>query len=380
MTVLYIDPGGDHTQDLSIFTSNSGSVSCSSAAAHTGPRGYLLDLQSTGPHRLVYPSIFGSTPGRFQFWFRRTTDTSGASDASNRNLLTQEPGQLIMNRQTGVVSLNNATSGSGFSPTLNQWYRFTLLRKPNGGNWDCAWLVDGSTQQERINFSVSPVSNGQFGHSAAVDGYGVWNIDDLYVDDDQSYTDPGDIRVTAKLPAGTTGTTNAWGTLGSGTNRWDYVSERPISITNGFTKTGSGGGRVNETFNVQAAGDGDADISGLTILARGAWIYAVRAIAPPGSAAGIILDGTVSDVTLGTSEGYHTVYDTSASYPGANAIGMRSADWDGMSPTRIEWYEGGILLAYLPGETPDPGTPFSRRAGLLSGGGFAAGLRSGGRL
>lgn len=240
MVVVLLEPGTDHTHGTQSLGTVSGSVSSVADASLDGTRAAQINATSTGPHTFLIGGL-GSTPGRISFYVKFTQAPSGT--AISRALCTNLPGDIVVDRATGLVRLNNATSGSGFVPTVDQWYRFCLARRPNASNWDCQWFVNGVAQQERVNFSSGVASSIRFGYADAVDGMGIYRIKHLYIDTDQSYTDPGDIRVTTKRPAGTTGTTNAWDTIGSGTNRWDRVAESPIELANGFGKNGSGGGR-----------------------------------------------------------------------------------------------------------------------------------------
>jgi hypothetical protein len=99
------------------------------------------------------------------------------------------------------------------------------------------------------------------------------NLQHIYVDDGTTLDDPGDIRVTGKKPAALN--TNNFDTLiGSATNRWDYVSDIPVSDSNGIQHAASTD--VQENFTLQTASQGDANLNGATIVARTAWIRAKR--------------------------------------------------------------------------------------------------------
>ena len=96
---------------------------------------------------------------------------------------------------------------------------------------------------------------------------------DIYTDDDSSLTDPGDIYVTAKLPSKLN--TNNFDTLGgSGTNRYDRVSERPLSETNYIQHAAVSD--VQENFGIQGELEGDTNLCGAQIIARAAWAVAKR--------------------------------------------------------------------------------------------------------
>jgi len=90
----------------------------------------------------------------------------------------------------------------------------------------------------------------------------------LYLDDDSSFAYPGDIRVTAKLPA-SDNTVNFDTTVGTGA-----VNERPLSVTNGQQHAAATD--VQENYTLQAASVGDEDLTGTTIVGYTGWVYAKR--------------------------------------------------------------------------------------------------------
>lgn len=167
------------------------------------------------------------------------------------------------------------------------------------------------------------------------------HVDDLYIDDSSALTDTGDIRVTAKLPIGL-GTSNAFDTeVGSGPNRWHNVSERPRDDTIGWQQAGSS--QVQENFILEAAAVGDVNITGLTLVARCAYMLA-KATAGGSGTPGIVDNGSVTAKTLTSATALYTVITDSASYPSNTAgIGMRSTGTTDDSFLT----ECGTLIAYL---------------------------------
>lgn len=91
-------------------------------------------------------------------------------------------------------------------------------------------------------------------------------FDQIYIDGGDDLTDPGNILVTAKLPASVN--EDNWDTtVGTGA-----VNERPVSFTN--YKQDASISDQRQTYTLQTAAVGDVDISGETLLGYMGWAIA----------------------------------------------------------------------------------------------------------
>ena len=182
----------------------------------------------------------------------------------------------------------------------------------------------------------------------------------LYIDDGTTLDDPGDKRATKKQFASTS-TNNYDTTIGSGTNRWDYVSDLPLSTSNGLEQAGAS--QATEVFGIQGAGIGDIDVSNRTITGYMAWIYAKAAAAGTGTPK-LVSNGSDNAISLTTSAAPYTVLTTTATYP-SGAFGMKSTGT--VDDTFL--YEGGVIIGYDNAITANPTrtVPTSLARGLTRG-------------
>lgn len=90
-------------------------------------------------------------------------------------------------------------------------------------------------------------------------------FDQLYIDDGDDLSDPGNVLQTAKLPASVN--ENNW----NGTGGTGAVNERPLSTTNYRNHTAMTVAR--QTYTLQAADVGDVDISGEAVVGYMGWIW-----------------------------------------------------------------------------------------------------------
>ncbi len=101
---------------------------------------------------------------------------------------------------------------------------------------------------------------------------------------------------------------------------------------------------TQENYTLQAAGVGDVDISGSSLVSRCAWIWAKETVGGLGTPK-LMDNGTETAVVLTTAAALYTVITDSALYPGnAAGIGMRSAN----AAAGTFLYECGTLIAYIP--------------------------------
>jgi hypothetical protein len=166
---------------------------------------------------------------------------------------------------------------------------------------------------------------------------------DHYVDDSTALTDPGDIRVTGKMPASISGTTNAWTLVGTAPNRWDAVDERPASTTNRYTQTANT--QVLEQFLVEADSVGDDDITGATFLGLTGWAHYAVAAGAGSTLISMGLQGGLFTLTTTAASGvYQTHFKVATSaHADQDLIGLRSSGTTADS----NFAEAGILIAYI---------------------------------
>ncbi len=171
--------------------------------------------------------------------------------------------------------------------------------------------------------------------------------DELYVDDGTDLADPGAIGVTAKQAAA--GWINQFDTaVGSVTNRWDAVNERPVSTTLGWSQASTA--QVEESYGLQSPSQGDVDLTDATIVSRSAWVYAKGTAGGTGTPA-IIDDGTATVVTLTGTAAIYTKLTDNAAY--SSSVGLRST---GVADDTF-LYDCGVMFAYIAGGTPQARAP-----------------------
>ena len=147
---------------------------------------------------------------------------------------------------------------------------------------------------------------------------------DIYVDDGNTATDPGNIIVTAKRPFAN-GTLNEWttqvgaGSSGYGSGHALQVNERPLSLTNAWSITNAA--LKTEEYTIEGAAVGDLDLTNpnYRIVDYMGWANLKCASAQTGN---IIVNGVASNVSLTTTATVFLKAAGSTIYPsGATAIG-----------------------------------------------------------
>jgi hypothetical protein len=248
----------------------------------------------------------------------------------------------------GTLSLTSANKLSlyGLSTTTtlapNTWYRITISYKISSTTVNEFRLyLNGTLAASRSNLTLAAVgtNNLQLGWVGTTGGTSkLCYLDDIYIDDGADLLDTGDVRVTAKLPAGDTVSTfgTAVGANPATGSRFTNVNERPLNIANGWTSSGGG---QSERYLLQGAADGDVNVSQFVQLGYTGWIYAKRSVA---GAENMVLNGTVVTKSLTTSPATYTQSVSGAGYPGSVAgIGLDA------SASGVTLYENGVVIAYL---------------------------------
>lgn len=341
MAILLIETP-DATQALEFWGSTTGTITYDSTlATKSGLASWKCDSASNATARLRTGTLVN--PARavayYQFTDLPTSTTSilGIFNGSQTVQLKITSGgvlQLFDNAGSQVGS-NGSTLSTGI------WHRICLVLDRGASTQDGKVFLDGNE-----DISATSIDDGTgsfdeviFGWFGAAGTNKVVNVQHAYVDDVTDLTDPGDVRVTAKLPTNSGGT-NGWdGEQASGAE----VNDRPIDETTGHLHAGSDD--QVESSDIQAVGAGDVDITGETILGHTGWVWADRTSGGGGSPSILVNDAeTAIALAVGAPDIFVDV-NTSAGYPsgGTDEIGMHSTN--GSADTN--WYEGGIMIAYI---------------------------------
>ena len=181
-------------------------------------------------------------------------------------------------------------------------------------------------------------------------------FDQLYIDKGDDLSDPGNMLMTAKLPASVND--NDWTTTG-GTGA---VDERPLNETN-YKKHTTVSGTVRQTYTLQAAAVGDVDVSGESQAGYMAWaVVNDHFTAFGGGYIFLVVDG--DDKGDGGPNSFlgdppslvpALIYypTTTGTYP-ADAAGVGMALKNVEDPTSVSLYECGIVICYQGPDTDDP--------------------------
>lgn len=160
-------------------------------------------------------------------------------------------------------------------------------------------------------------------------------FDQLYIDDGDDLSDPGDMRSTHKGPA--TVNENNWNATG-GTGA---IDERPLSETNFKQHTASTG--VRQSYTLQNAATGDVDLTGETLVGHLGWAWAKKGAGDDGDLPALVVNNVVSPIILTTTPKLFKLPVTSTSYPShAAGIGMRSNE----ESADTFMYECGMVVVY----------------------------------
>lgn len=159
----------------------------------------------------------------------------------------------------------------------------------------------------------------------------------LAIDEGDDLTDIGNVLSTAKRSAAVN--EDNWNTTG-GTGA---VNERPPSETN-YVAEVDGIARLRQSYTLEAAGAGDVDISGETLIGYMGWAW-TKISALASEPVDLIVNNVLVDQTLQISNvpGLLRHAVTDASYPShAAGIGMRNAP----ELLTTTMYECGAIVAY----------------------------------
>lgn len=353
MTTTFIESGTAATQDTKFYSAMTGTVASATDQAHTGTRSLKLSTGSPAASATASAptGVLADAGRRWSFWWLSDTAPAAVTDVvialtsggtfvfsirfnTNRTLQIRPNGPSVVNASTAV--------------SLNAWHRISVgYTITNTTTWRIDLYLDGVFQASATSGTLTTTGTSIFRFSltsAAGANVNSW-YSDVYVDDGSDYSDPGDIRVTAKRP-NANGTTNNFvtqigsGGSGYGTGHSPQVNERPLSITNGWSVVAVAA--TTEEYNIESRVTGDVDITRAVIADYAGWVYAKTLNAETGS---VIVNGVSSNISLTTTTTLFTAFAGSTTYPAGTGtdIGMVTTNL----ATTVSLYECGMLIAYL---------------------------------
>lgn len=355
MAAVWMEAGTDATQDLSFFSSTSGTVASASDQAHTGLRSLKLSTGSPAADAQAQAPVLNDAGRRISLWVRFGAAPSSSSVAFVLCLAADGNGihQLRLSASRKVVQLIY-DSGSTFPQVtgtavleLNTWHRITLSYiVTSTTNFTFKCYVNGvldSTMAYTTNALARTGTNKLVCYAQSTIGANVdtW-FDDIYVDDGSDCSDTGDVRVTAKRPNAnstntfdtTTSTTNS----GYGTGNSIYVNQRPLSTTGARRHNGTG--TATENYAIENAATGDVDLTNRALVARLSWMHA------SGVSTDTLFDNNGSATPASGNVGSAGIYykvSTSTTYPSNPATGMGRPTGNA---TDAILNECGVMIAY----------------------------------
>jgi hypothetical protein len=272
--LVFISDCGDSTGDLSELSSPGAAFSVQTGTVHTGTRAYQVTLAGSGVSATV-AGVIADAGRRISFYFRKTANPSSIT----RTIISVTAEWSLGISSTGKLVLVAGSGTSTGATTLlnNTWYRITIASTITNisTNQFRVFLDDGTSaectlsNQTLTSTGTADLSLGDINNADTFN----WFFDNFYIDDGTALDNPSTngLLVTRKAP-NANGTNNAFDTaIGSVTNRWDAVSELPISTAKGWKQAGSS--QVIEAYGIESASQGAVDITGATILGWKAWLY-----------------------------------------------------------------------------------------------------------
>lgn len=345
--ITFLESGTDATGNFSFFTSTTGTVASDATTSKTGLRSIKL---STGSPAVTAGAIAQNTCAdagrRVSVWFKFDTapavqtplfaiQTNGGLGVIAVDLSTT---RKLISRPLGATQVTGTTVLS-----VDTWYRITLsYTVTNTTTFRADVFLNGTPEASATAGTLTRTGSNQLTLQAN-SGFGancnVW-FDNIYIDDGSDYSDPGDIRVTAKRPA-SNNTNNFDTAIGANpANRWTNVNEVPLSTTNGWRHNATTD--VQENYTLETAAVGDVNIAAYPRIGTTAWIWANGAAGGAGTPK-IMANGSETAITLTNAGKLFTVLTTTTAYPNnAAGIGMRSTN----NADDTFLYECGTLIAY----------------------------------
>lgn len=365
----FLESGTDATQGFEFFLSTTisgtGTVTSDTSRPHTGPRS-IKCTQGVGIGTAFATSpdgVFTDSGAQTSFWLNFDTLPGGIQQvcfgrtSGNANVF------AVSVNATGTVRIaptgGTAADGS-VSMAVNTWYRIGVsfyftntttyqikayLHDASGTLLDTITANAGTLTRVGVSRCAYGMLTGSWGNST-----NIW-IDDIYCAtggaSSASQPDTVDIRVTNKRPFAN-GTTNGFATTGTpsgyGTGNAQYVNEQPLSTTNFVSVIAAG--VTTEEYNVEGSTVGDTNLTGVTIIDVGGWLYAKALLSETAS---MIINGASSNVSLVNA---NTMFEN---YAGITTFPLGTGTDIGLTTTAlattVTLYEAGILIAYTPAST-----------------------------
>ena len=330
---------------LASWKSDSGASNNASLVYRVGvvPTGANLGARITAYFRLT--NLPGSTATLF-----------GVTTSANQYLVVRITSGGVLQLWGGgsQIGSNGSTINPGGVPA---WYRLSLVYKLNASGQisDAKLFLDGVQDISVTGLTLTTGADFALGWVDTPGASKVLHFHHVYADDDTSLTDTGDIRVTAKLPNADstrgfdTVIGGGTGDCADGSTEYGCVNDRPISESTGWRQTATAD--VTENFNIESASQGDVDISGNTLVARTAWVWAKKGSGPGacGTTADMWDNNSASAVELTASSALYTKITDSTTYPSNPAAGMNSCT----TAQDTYFYETGVLIASLGDPVPE---------------------------
>lgn len=276
----FMEAGSDATGDTSFFDVVTGSVSSSTSVVHTGNRSLKFDSGSSA-QTLVRKNYIANFDTRISFYFyfealpAADTGICDCTDFNNSSITWR-----VKLKTTGVLALadNNDTIQVTGTTTLsiNTWYRICIATTGTSVSSNTIKVyIDSVLDITGTNIALfGEPRRARWGWTQTGAGTNkICYFSDIYVDNDNSTNDIGDIRIVAKTPV--SNNTNNFDTAigNSPSNRWENVNEVPRSDSNGWKHAETSA--VQENYGLAADTEAGKVIDG-PMLAKLAWFRGKR--------------------------------------------------------------------------------------------------------
>jgi len=360
MSVLFLESGSNATFDLKFWSGTIGAGTVTSDTAHpiAGPRSIKCSTSGNTAY-LQRDGALSSLVNTARFSAPLYLSALPAADLDlmegHFGTLSYKLAAYVQSDGTLKLVSGSTALGTGGSLSATTLTRLTVTANITSTTVYTVKLFKNGAEVISVTNGATLENAGQAGLLSVglilTSTLDLW-FGSVYADDDGSNTDPGggaaNFLVTAKRSVSNGAqnnfdSTNGIGS-GYGTGRAPLVNERALSESSDVIDTTSAGDQEN--YTLEAASVGDVDLSGATLVARSAWIWAK--VDTASVAAKIMDNGTETDITLTTSPALYTTNTASASYPSnAAGVGMR-----GSTTANTFLYECGTLIAYIPASGP----------------------------
>lgn len=365
MAITFLEPGGDATFGLGLFSTFGGTPAVATDFVHGGHI-KSIKFKPNNPDSIL-PLIntssnsYNGAGARVSFYIYFVTFPTSIPGVSTIVRVKDNGGNLcfaLKITHAGVLQLfetTNQIGSDGATLSTGVWYRISIADTISSTSVNEFRVFKDATQTISVTNATltRTLTDGVFNSFLIGNIEGDSNLDfrisDFYIDDSSSLADTGDVWVTAKRP-NANGTTNGFSTQigsggsGYGTGHSPQVNERPNSDSNGWSVVGAGSA-VTEEYNVEGTSVGDIDISNATIKDYVGWVRSDSLVNETGQ---IIVNNVTANINiLSSQKSYFSKVAGSTSYPAGSGtdIGIITST----DLTTVSLYECGIVIAYIPG-------------------------------